>query len=633
MNSVWKGEGNSSVVHAFGLRARAAGLAAGLLALWAWGAPGSLRGETVAVEGAPFGVRRERPRVFVRATPWAGPHTAKMKEWFQTAEYRKRGVERQDLFQYLVSGDRARGKKALDALLKNKISGSSPSYSGQSAQMYASAYDWLRGHPDFDEEKRLQAVAHLEQWGDNFSAYLSRSSSSIFYSRYPGAIGGLTAIGLALHGDSPKADGYIRAAHRALIEYGRFRDYEGGASGGGNYSLVHAFPDLARAVAAFESATDAGVLATIREEQGDWIRRQLEWQIWMTMPSGYFIKEGDFWRNRDSHQMRSNVDILTTLLRHGPGRAMADSIHKRYGTSDYHGGYVWDFFLFFNPEIEPEPLSQLGRATLFGQESHGYAFFRSGWSAADTVVFFKCGESLDTHGSHSTAHFDVWRGRSLAQRAAPWYNVKTRGGNCWHNNTMKFTSEGDDGKHPNTIVKNNMPLDFKRFIDWKRKSKVEAGDMVEFEIKDEYARAVADVSAAVRKSCRSWTREMVWLGYRHLLVIDRVETLDKPVQQRWMLYMQGQREMDGKLATTVLSGNKLYCRTLLPDDAALAWVEAPEAGTRLEVTPPDSNPGKRLYLHVLTATSDREPEPATTLRSEGDVRVVTVGEHTYRFAR
>ncbi|MFO7900537.1 MAG: hypothetical protein R6V58_15935 [Planctomycetota bacterium] len=586
--------------------------------------------EMGAVEGAAFKVRRARPRVFIRAEGWRGPSVAKMERWFQLPEYKKRGVGNWPIFQYLATGDRETGKRALARLAKRKIGGRSPSYSGKSAQIYAATYDWLREHPDFDPAKRKEAVAHLEHWGDYFTRYLTRASAPIYYSRYPGAISGLTAIGLALYGDSPKADGYIKLAHKSLLEYGKARQYEGGATGGGNYSLYHVFPDLGRAVTAFESATDAGVLDHIRGEQGDWLRRQLEFQIWYTLPTGYFVKEGDQWRNHDNAQMRSNVDILTHLLHDGHGRTFANQIHKRYGTKDYHGGYVWDFFLFNNPEIEPEPLSGLGRATVFGRKSHGYVFFRSGWEEDDTVVFFKCGESLDTHGSRSTAHFDVWRRRSLVQRGGPWYNVKTRGGSSWHNNTMHFVSEGDAGSHPNTIIKRDMKLDVDAFLEWKKGAGVEAGDIVEFEVKDDYARVLADATAAT-KSCKSWTRELVWLGYHHLLVLDRVETLGKPVKQTWMLFLKGERRIDGTLATASLGGSKLFCRTLLPEDATLAFVETKKGGTRLEVRPPDDRPGRRVYLHVITALPETADEPKASVRREGKKLVVTVGNRSYTF--
>ena len=55
---------------------------------------------------------------------------------------------------------------------------------------------------------------------------------------------------------------------------------EDGASGGGSYSYRHMYVDQARAVAAWRSATDWDAAKWIREEQGDWLRRQVDFQIW-----------------------------------------------------------------------------------------------------------------------------------------------------------------------------------------------------------------------------------------------------------------------------------------------------------------------------------------------------------------
>ena len=73
----------------------------------------------------------------------------------------------------------------------------------------------------------------------------------MYYTRYPGVINGLGTIGLALYGDSPKAPGYLRLAHHALLEYGRARQWEDGSSAGGNYSIHHAFGHLATVITAW----------------------------------------------------------------------------------------------------------------------------------------------------------------------------------------------------------------------------------------------------------------------------------------------------------------------------------------------------------------------------------------------
>ena len=585
-----------------------------------------LSGAAVAAEtdALPFKVRAERPRIWIRAENWDGPNVPHLKEWFKRPEYVKRGVKRQGVLQYVVNGDQDAGGKAVAGLCRMKISGSSPSYSGASAQQMAAYYDWLRSHPDFTDAKRAPVVAHLEKWGDSFLKYVTTRSAPMYYSRYPGAIGGLAVIGLALYGDSPKADAYILGAYKALKEYGRARQYEGGASAGGTYSIFHAFPDLGRAVCAFESATDADLLAFIQKEQGNWIEGQLLWQIWETYPNGYFVKEGDLWQQPDRTQTRMNIDVLTSLLRNGYGRTHADLMHKRWGNRDYHRVYVWNFFVFNNPEIEAKPLAGLGRAKLFGRDSHGYVFFRDGWGPDKTQILFRFGEGYDVHSNRGAGGIDIYRHAVLAERANKDYpkgddHIK-------YSNSMIFNGHNQ----PSTEAKTDIRLDFDQFLDLKKRKGYELATIKAFEATDDYARVLGDLSAAVRQDCRRWTRELVYLGYTYLVVVDRVETLDKPVEQQWLMHFRGETKVDGLLASTVAGGGRLFCRTLLPRNAVLK-TDAVGKYTRLAVSPGDPNQRRTVLVHVLypTEADGTMPEARAVVGAKGIT--VTVGGLSHVF--
>ncbi|MCX7591780.1 MAG: hypothetical protein N2255_09145, partial [Kiritimatiellae bacterium] len=492
-------------------------------------------------EALPFKVRTERPRIWIRAEDWHGPSLTKLRRWFQLPEYKQRGVEGHKALQYLVNGDLAAGSAAVEALLKARITGSSPSYRGAETQEISAHYDWLRNHPDFNAEKRAGVIAMLEQEGDSLVKYCTGASAPLYYSRYPGAIGGLCLIGLTLYGDNPKAEEFIRVGYKSLVEYGRARAYEDGASAGGTYSIHHAFPDLARAVFAFESATDANLLRYIREQQENWIEKQLYWQIWSTLPNGYFVKEGDLWQQPDARQVRMQGDVLTHLLHNGYGRAHADAMFLRWNTGDYHRNYVWNFFVFNNPEIPPASLENLGRAALFGRDSHGYVIFRDGWGRGNTHIFFRCGEGLDVHSNRGAGAFDIYRHEILAQRANKDYpgdddHIK-------YSNTMVF----NDHNHPSTEMKTDIPLDFDGFLQRKQKGGFEWASITDFEVTEKFARVRGDISAAVREDCQSWTRELVYLDYKYLIVLDRVETKPIPVVQKWQIHLLGDVKTEGSI--------------------------------------------------------------------------------------
>ena len=585
----------------------------------------------------PFTVRAERPRVFVRATEWRGPNVPQMREWFTLPEYKKRGIDATNKdgtkrwadLHWLVYGDREAGKAAIARLVKRKIGGRSPSYSGKSAEFMAARYDWLRTHPDFTPKQRAVVVAELEKWGDYFSRYI-RNGTAFLYSRFPGAISGLGCIGLALYGDSPKAEGYVKLAYESLLEYGRARAWEGGGTAGGTYSLYHAFPDLGRVVCAFESATDAGLVAYIRDKQDNWLERQIVWQAWYTFPSGYFLKQDDVWNNRDHQQFRMNLDILGNLLDNGYARTQADAIYKRYGTKDYYGGYVIDFFVFNDPGVKPTPLADLGRAELFGRDSHGYVFFRSGWTMDDTVIFFKCGEGLDVHNHKGTGGFQIWRRRSLAPRGGKYYHG-SKGASTWHNNTMVFISADHGGSHLNTEMKTDVKLDFDAFLARKKRRGIEAAGILDYQVKDAFARVRGDLTGAVRKNVDSWTRELVFLGYRYLIVLDRVTTKPKPVKKQWLLHLAGEYTVDGTLAQTTVGGSTLFCRTLLPEKPVITGEKKGDV-YRVTVAAPDDTARTATFLHVLYAADATAAMPRAAFKEADGKLTVTVGDLSYTFS-
>jgi hypothetical protein len=343
-------------------------------------------------------VRQERPRVFIRAKAWDGPSVEKLREWMKLPEYQRMAAKLPDKIGYAVrylNGDETAGRKAVENLKAMQIAGDSPSYSGISAQKYAAMYDWLHDHPDLDGESRKKMIAHMEKWADGFMESLkSGGPCTPFYSRVSGAVAGLAAIGLALHGDSPKAGEYVRyAAQHLRNNIGRTREIEDGAAGGGTYSYHHEFTDLANMAAAWRSATDWDAGKWIKENQGNWLERQLIYQIWTTYPNGWFVKDGDIWdgSHADKTQLRMQVDAVTSIYHNGFGRTWADGMYKRWKEGVCHPEYIWEYFIFNDPEIKPLALDGLGRTEVFSPKLHGIVCWRDSWKPDATIIGVGCG--------------------------------------------------------------------------------------------------------------------------------------------------------------------------------------------------------------------------------------------------
>ena len=632
-------------------------------------------GAGAAEESTPK-VREERPRVFVREKTWTGPSLEKIREWMKTDEYklRARKLERKQAgaiargVLYIATGDEKWGKQAVADFKKFRITGRTPSYSGINAQKYAALYDWLRDHPDFDEASRKKAVAHMEKWADGYLGYLKKGGDNPFYSRMSGALAGLTTMGLALHGDSPKAEEYVRfSAHYLRRKLGTIRRAEDGATAGGTYGLNHMFTDWANLVAAWRSATDWDAAAWIKEHQGDWLQRQLLWQIWATYPNGHLFKEGDLWEGAmdDKEQYRMQVDAVTGMYRNGYGRAWANEMHRRWPKSrwddipwDYHTQYAWEFFLFNDPEVEPKPLSELGLTDVFSPDLHGFVCWRSSWEPDATIVHFKCGDTVDQHASRDQGKFTIFKKAPLAIKAGAyigWMSKQHRYYQSpWSANVVLFTGPGHAGEQAG--------IKLERVPSWsqwkarrKRANRPLTGVLLATEANDKYARALGNLSGAVRGGSR-WTRELVFLGYKYLLVLDRVKPAEG-VQSKWLLHTIHEPKVDGTLLVADNAPGRLFCRTLLPVGARIEKVGGPgkeflykqdnrppkgwgstkfsedrQLGRwRLTVTPAEAT-AECVYLHVLYPTDTKtDAMPACTLKQDGGALTVTVGGLTWTF--
>lgn len=629
---------------------------------------------SAAAEEAVPQVRAERPRIFWRAKAWDGPSIEKVKEWMKLDEYQLRKVKlRRDgagaiawAVVYLVEGDAEFGKKAVAGLKGFKIEGGSYSYQGIEAEKCAALYDWLHDHPDFDAESRKAVAAHMEQWADGVVKYLRGGGETPFYSRLSGAITGLTLVGLALHGDSPKAGEYVKVAHEFTRKFGTIRQMEDGGTGGGGYGYHHEFTDLANLAAAWRSATDWDIAKWVKENQGDWLQRQLLFQMWMTYPDSSFVKDGDLWDGNagDKEQYRMSIDAIASVYRSGIGRAWANDMVRRWPKSkwdnipwDYHTQFIWQFYVFNDPEIKPVPLETLPRAEVFSPQLHGAVCWRDSWKEDATIVHFKCGETVDHHATYDQGKFMIFKYKPLAIKAGAYIGYLSKHHryykSTWSSNVVMFAGPNQLGEQPK--------IDFDgtpSWAEWKaaRDRNVKrppTGVLVATEANDKFARALGDLAGSVPAGC-DWKRELVFLGYKYVLVLDRVKAAPE-LKHRWTLHSVNEPKVEGALAVVDNEPGRLFCRTLLPEKAKLTKVggpghecdyngdnRVPKGGYkadneltigawRLDVEP-EEPAAECLYLHVLYAAdtkTDKMPEPS--VEKKGGDLVVKVGELEHIF--
>ena len=627
-------------------------------------------------------VRKDRPRVFLRAKAWTGPSVERIKEWMKQPEYQTRakkmgpgkyekyeGFNNRLAILWMMKGDEAAGRLALKRYQAHRISGNTPSYWGISATRAAALWDWLHDHPDWDKESRAEKLKQLEWWGNHAMKYLRGRPATPFYSRQSGAFCALTCIALAIHGDSPKGEELVKFSHDYLVnKFGTIRQMEDGATGGGTYGYMHEFNDLACLAAAWRSATDWDAAKWIQEHQGDWLRRQMLFQIWTTYPNGWFVKDGDIWggAHSDRSKFRMPIDIVAGIYGSGPGRAFALRMAKRWPKwdgwpSDYHTAYLWQFFVFNDPTLKPQPLSTLGRAAVFSPKLHGLVCWRSSWNDDATIVHFKCGESVDHHGTWDQGKFTIFRETPLAIKNGAYIGYKSSHHRYykspWSANCVVFTGPKFVGQQPH--------IDFDgshSWAEWKtardaRYKRPPTGVLIETEATDTCARALGDLSASV-PGPTTWTRELVFLGYKYLIVLDRVKADGAQVDRhRWTLHTVNEPKVDGPLAVADNGAARLFCRTLLPANAKLTKVGGPGhefdyngsnrvpkgkqeflpekmmGAWRLDVEPADGAK-ECVYLHVLVPTDTKtDTMPDCSVMGKGADLVVKVGELSHTFGQ
>jgi len=127
------------------------------------------------------------------------------------------------------------------------------------------------------------------------------------------------------------------------------------------------------------------------------------------------------------------------------------------------------------------------------------------------------------------------------------------------------------------------------------------------------------------KKMKKFTRQFVFLKPNCFVVFDRVVSTKPEFRKRWHLHFQNEPAINGMLVHGDNKGGRLYCETLLPEQATLrkiqgakleqadgsyvipeGWKKSPTDTWRLDVGPGKANESD-LFLHVLQAVDAGKP--------------------------
>jgi hypothetical protein len=630
----------------------------------------------VADDANPFDapVVNARPRVFLRQDGgFDGLTLAKLRARVALPEFA--GVRERMLaaptgraLAWLLDGKAADRDAAIAALKKMNGSGKSWSDRGHTLVQMAALFDWL--YPELDGPTRSQVVSAIEREADAAARAVERGEAPFFYSRTPGALAGLAVAGLALHGDSPKAAGYLKTFRRyGVDEYFKSCEWVGGAATGATYTLFYTYYDLPGICAAWWSATGQNPAPGIRKNQGGWLDGIVRFYLWSMRPGFAFTDINDLYRDvwSSGDQFCRGLDMASSVTRDGRGLSWARRWQARFGPALYRPIYAADLLLFRDPSIAARPLSDLPHAELFGRESCGYGFFRSDWPADDkpdtaTHVFFRLGDPMDVHGGIAAGEFQVFRHAPLAARGGRYGNYDSPPDQYHRNavsaNVVLFTDPADADDRGDQNTRKGLKSDHATWDQWlkiRERNGLDVATITDWQAKPGEARCRADLTRTnAGAKCKTWQREFVWLADRHLVVLDVVEAARPDVTRRWQLHLPAAPQVkDGVLTVANRAPEQkwpdpslrpaqregaLFCRTLLPKDyTLLVHADGNAAATdRAGQGVPDAQPNayhqkfgkvvaqidpgtvspRTIFLHVLTAVdaSDAATPPMASWR-------------------
>jgi heparin/heparan-sulfate lyase len=255
--------------------------------------------------------------------------------------------------------------------------------------------------------------------------------------------------------------------------------------------------------------------------------------------------------------------------------------HKRYSSSWFIYPFLWS-----DLEKSPDPFfpEKLPPARHF--ETMGQVIMRSGTGKDDTYCLFSCGGILDQHRHYDALNFVIYHRGFLALDSGTRYREFENGqhlANYYaqtvaHNCVVIHQPGEPPARYWGGKVTGNHGGQHKQL-----------GSVVKaFETKPDYVYAAGDATQCYRhgvikrtgqpdlpEKCSLVTRQIVFLIPNHFIIFDRVETTDASYRKQWLIHTAHEPKIMGKTIRADHDKGRMFCRTLLPNDAALAPVGGP----------------------------------------------------------
>ncbi|MBM4018903.1 MAG: hypothetical protein FJ288_11340 [Planctomycetes bacterium] len=303
----------------------------------------------------------------------------------------------------------------------------------------------------------------------------------------------------------------------------------------------------------------------------------------------------------------------------------------------YSGSWFIYPFLLGDLEQSPAALAPEDLPAARHFETMGQIFMRSGVGKEDTYAMFSCGGMLSQHRHYDALNFVIYHRGFLALDSGTRYDEFSNGQHLANyfaqtvaHNCVLVHQPGEPpapywggkveanhgGQHQQLGSAVKAFLAAKDYV-------YAAGDATACY----HHRQPAGADRQLPRKCELVTRQLVFILPRHFVMFDRVVATDPGYRKEWLLHTAEEPSISGNTFRADQGQGRLYGRTLLPEDAALAAVGGPgkefwAAGRNWDLVPPGPRPEER----ALMGRWRLEVTPGTPRKEDFFLHVIQVGD-------
>ncbi len=451
------------------------------------------------------------------------------------------------------------------------------------------AYDWIFNDltPDQREEILLPLLLHIEDvqpdpgkpqiYGINDSDH----KTGFYGVRNLVWYAGLTAAGDGI--DDERALEFLRLGYKYNHDVLNFRKMCAQDDGG------QASATTGYALGAYSQA-DFNLFHTWKSATGEELAPLWPhvayfpiWIMWNWIPAKDSPKEfgsGDTYHGDNNLRTYALYDHMSQMM-HFYGRsqpecaALAAHIREIVPEKNLAAYLAINPFLLTDFDSAPPPKSP-SESRLFARhfEGLGQVVMRSGTGPEDTYCLYTIGSMAPNHQHYDENHFIIYRKGFLALDSGTRGNSKDFNLRYYYAQTVAHNCmlirmpgepmprywgpeyEGPEGKTNDGGMHQQI-----------------GGKVAAFETNKHYTYVAGDATPCYsNEKCKLALRQFVYVMPDHFVIFDRVISTEAEFAKAWLLHTQNEPAVDGDTFQADEGEGRLYCRTLLPRDAALTKI-------------------------------------------------------------